>query len=521
LATAELTHEERMSQLDATIAALNEQLVAAPHDVTILEQLAEASANRFSYGEAVSCATKVILLGHDSAKIRAIRGRCHGYGNNAPAIEDFEVACAFEPLNTEHLLNLAMYHGWEEDFDAVIAATSKALMLEPDNWWGLEQRSAAYRKQGKFAPALRDAQKHISVSDNKSLPYVQLAHIFVDMENLADAKNALAMALHYESNCPPALEMLLGIALEEKDYAQAIQRATALLADRPDLSDYYYLRGVAYAALKQQTEARADWEKCLTLEPDHGDAKQALEAMTFDDILETELDAIAPAAVALLQQAQDVYENAGDKQAELMRAVAILDRAIKTAGGAFPRAHTIKAQVFHDLHELAKCLAETTLALQESPNEFGAQYIIAILNVVNCPTEPEPPKNGIVGDMARSSGGGFFSQLFSAGSDEYQRQKAITKWRQEQAKMLGEVDKLLEIYARLTDHGVYDYNYLTFSENLLYLAEEIRNRDLPYQKNKLAAAILDVPAEKIFTRSDEAREFIEQVRQTAQGEMQR
>jgi len=113
-------------------------------------------------------------------------------------------------------------------------------------------------------------------------------------------------------------------------------------------------------------------------------------------------------------------------------------------------------------------------------------------------------------------------------SDGYQQGKAMSAFRAEQGEMLGEVDNMVRIFKRLTDHGVFDYNFVLLSGSMLDVQEQLRElKDrlgrygLPYLLQTIPQAILDVPDGKIYAASTERKEQIEQLRQIAKGELAR
>jgi tetratricopeptide (TPR) repeat protein len=500
------------------LQALETRLAADPQNIDLLTQTARAYAEDGLLEKAVSTATKVILLGADGGKIRALRGRCLArQGNSAGAREDYEAACALEPLNTAYMIGIsnAVYGNWQE----MLAQTTKVLLLEPDNAEALLLRGSAYSGLEQYGQAVRDIQRLVEVTNGEAWTYGKLAEIYLQAENTAGARNALETALRLEPEAYSFHRQFLQVAAAENNYPEVIDHCTAMLRERRDDTYALSLRSMAYQALGDNTRALQDLQACLAIDPDDEEIRQQIAELNYDDILENEFDAMPPQARDSYGKARELCAVDGAARREFVQALALLDRAVQTANGKFPRAHTLKSRIYNELNEIDKCMTEAQTALAESPNEFEAQWVIVSLYIANHQNRLQHRGgfHSMVDDVAgsaTSTGGSIIGGLFRHGAQIAHESKVNKELRTE-------IDKLLAIYKRLTDHGVYDFRYIDFSDYLLEIATQIHDKHLPYEKRTIIQAIIGVAPEKIYLRDEENQEQIDKTRLSAQGEMQR
>jgi Flp pilus assembly protein TadD len=87
-------------------------------------------------------------------------------------------------------------------------------------------------------------------------------------------------------------------AMDRKDYESAVQAYQKYLAEKPDDATVHYDLGYAYTAMQKPAEAKAEYEKAISLDPKMAAAYQNLGL--------TLLSSDAPAAVAPLQKAAEL-----------------------------------------------------------------------------------------------------------------------------------------------------------------------------------------------------------------------
>ena len=62
-------------------------------------------------------------------------------------------------------------------------------------------------------------------------------------------------------------------AMDKNDYAAAIPPLQKFLAEKPDIAFAHFQLAYAYTALKQPEDARAEYEKCIALDPKMAEAQ--------------------------------------------------------------------------------------------------------------------------------------------------------------------------------------------------------------------------------------------------------
>ena len=87
-------------------------------------------------------------------------------------------------------------------------------------------------------------------------------------------------------------------AMDKNDYDAAIPPLQKFLAEQPDVAYAHFQLAYAYTALKRPTEARAEYERCIALDPKMAEAQLNLGILL--------LNADAKAAIAPLSKAVEL-----------------------------------------------------------------------------------------------------------------------------------------------------------------------------------------------------------------------
>jgi tetratricopeptide (TPR) repeat protein len=286
-------------------------------------------------------------------------------------------------------------------------------------------------------------------------------------------------------------------------------------------------RGKLYMNQGDFGAARQDLELRAKLQTDAENQKLAQAALTAlaalencEDIFDAEFDAVPAAARQqyLLARETVAAQNAGKR--EQLQGLAILDTALRAASGTFPRAHTLKALIYDALGNIDKAIDEVRTALEQSPYEFDAQALLAELAVVNCPTSPDAPRQGIV-SQAASTSNGFVGAILKGASEGWQEQKSVGEWERTVRSHLREVTAMVDLFSKLCSHGINDSNFISFAETMSELQDKIEEIGLPFPPQTIPQAILNVPDGKIFYSGEITAAKIAQIRLTAQGELMR
>jgi tetratricopeptide (TPR) repeat protein len=102
-----------------------------------------------------------------------------------------------------------------------------------------------------------------------------LVNVEVDAGHEAEAQTYMAK-LPQGTKLDPERLINLGIkAYNEKQIDKAFEEFNRVIADHPDLAEAYYYRGLVYLNKGKVPEAKADFQKLLTLDPKNKFAKEA------------------------------------------------------------------------------------------------------------------------------------------------------------------------------------------------------------------------------------------------------
>ncbi|MDR2351937.1 MAG: hypothetical protein LBF22_02040 [Deltaproteobacteria bacterium] len=136
-----------------------------------------------------------------------------------------------------------------------------------------------------------------------------------------------------------------------------------------------------------------------------------------------------------------------------------------------PFVNFYRANAFFIKTKYKKALFEANLALKENPLHFEAQLLIAKVMVKH-----------------------YNMMAAMAYPDKY----TSSGFKKKQKKSFSEIDKLIDIFNRLSNAGFFYFTFIKFAPKLFSLAETIKFLRIPYDYLKITNAILNVPQSKIF-----------------------
>jgi tetratricopeptide (TPR) repeat protein len=107
--------------------------------------------------------------------------------------------------------------------------------------------------------------------------------------------------IHVEDDAPDPALIAARAAMDHKDYAEAVRSYKEYLAKKPNDADAHFDLGNAYASLKQTADAKAEYEKAVSLDP-------KLDA-AYVNLGITLMDTDPAAAIEPLQKAAALLPN--------------------------------------------------------------------------------------------------------------------------------------------------------------------------------------------------------------------
>jgi tetratricopeptide (TPR) repeat protein len=197
--------------------------------------------------EALQAVNYSVQLAPDKEQSLFTRAKIYYFYENYPkALQDVNKAIELNNQQNNadyfHLRGLVYYQmenpqKARQDFD-------KAIALEPENASYYYERAFAWADTGKYAEALTDMNKAMSLDTETSVPYLMAR---------ADFYNQLGQ------------------------FDKALADCEAIILKSHDQAIVYYQRGLARFGLKDYSGAITDFTRAIQLEPDFTDARQKLQ----------------------------------------------------------------------------------------------------------------------------------------------------------------------------------------------------------------------------------------------------
>jgi tetratricopeptide (TPR) repeat protein len=166
--------------------------------------------------------------------------------------------------------------------DEALAASRRYLEAVPDGHWAGTAHGnvgLALRALGRHDEAEEMYRRAVEVDPGRVTHYRNLAQLLIDQRRWAGALGALEAGLDKAATTDEKVRLLEGLAFvcaEEERAAQALEYVDRAVALGAKGGRTLYLRGRALALSGRLSEARDEVRRVLELEPENGEAKQAL-----------------------------------------------------------------------------------------------------------------------------------------------------------------------------------------------------------------------------------------------------
>jgi tetratricopeptide (TPR) repeat protein len=311
--------QKRMDSLNATInlpalKEVNAQIIKTPNDAELYNKRARIYISVKQFDLAEGDVKRALNL--DSSKADYYMTRVDlAYANNKTkeAKEALELVIKKFPDNVEAVLKMAELYYIVKQYQIAIDYANKALKVD-------ENMARAYHLKGTIYAESGDTVKAISSLVTATEQDNKYFEAFYDIGVLyAATKNPLALdyydnALRIRMNEPRVLyakakffqnlkqsdeairiyELLLKVdktdaqvyynlgviyLYEKKDTKKAIDYFSKSIEQDASFSAAYYARGYTYAQLKDNINAKADYNMCLQLVPNHQGAVQGMNEL--------------------------------------------------------------------------------------------------------------------------------------------------------------------------------------------------------------------------------------------------
>lgn len=282
-----LTNRARNRQLmfeeEEALKDIEKSLSLVPGNTTALYVRAQILISLERFEEAVNDLDEVIKESPDFAHALFMRARTldEDLDCQEKALPDIEMAIGIEPdVDQYHVLHGDILLALDKSNEA-IDAFNKALSINDQLPWALEQRSNAYRSIGNYEAAILDMTSLINQASIKDRFLEMRAEIFLefgDLENSLTDINAsiTGKKVFHESSkykIRSKVYRLLGEVEKSKEdhklaYTLDLEKSADWISKYPNEGWPYAARAKARAQLGDKSDAEVDWLKAIELDPD-------------------------------------------------------------------------------------------------------------------------------------------------------------------------------------------------------------------------------------------------------------
>ncbi len=188
-------------------------------------------------------------------------------------------AIAAKPDYAEAILLLAEINLRRGETAQVIPALEELFKNRPDLSETQTLLAEAYKRAGRLEEAEAILRKQIELSPKKSELYLSLGVLERQQEKTEEARSSFGRALELSPDNAEAINQLVSMDLEAKDFAGAMRKVEHRIEKDPKDPISYLLAGKVEAAKKEWLKAETALKKAITLNPNLAPARDLLVAV--------------------------------------------------------------------------------------------------------------------------------------------------------------------------------------------------------------------------------------------------
>lgn len=214
-----------------------------PENVEGLLKLSELYFLVKQYQKGIDYVNKALKIDGSSAKAYYIKGSIYKEsGDTARAISSFETAKDQDNNYLDAYHDLGIIYAARKN-PLALEYYNSALRIDPSSAETRYARAKFLQDLGKMEEAITEYNAINSSSKDCDLCFYNLGAIYLEVKN---------------------------------DAGKAIDYFSKAIAVNPNYADAYFARGVSYSKLNDKKNAKADYQACLNINPNHDGASQGL-----------------------------------------------------------------------------------------------------------------------------------------------------------------------------------------------------------------------------------------------------
>lgn len=250
------------------MADLDEAVRIAPRNADVIRTRGLLRADMGKLEEGLADLNKAIELAPNHAptyQVKAIvLARMKRYDE---ALVSLDKASELSPGSLAPLIQKVRIHTLQKNLDAALYELSRAHEMAPKSPDVLILRAGVYQDLGQKEKALADVDQALKLKPNLPGAMRLRAMLLAEAERLGEAIAQLEQLRKLDPKDLPTLLQLGMLYAVKKQYEQAVEAYSALLAQRPDEWTALRARADSLLSLGRHKQAIADYEKAVKLQP--------------------------------------------------------------------------------------------------------------------------------------------------------------------------------------------------------------------------------------------------------------
>jgi tetratricopeptide (TPR) repeat protein len=277
-----------------TLRSFLSEVKAAPDNIDANFKLAKKYAYRWEWENARPYFSKVLTLDPNDEKGFKTESTCYLAVIESRVNKNIEPLLSFIESNTDERFwetaysSLLRYYMREKDTNKIIAAFEEAIKKMPENTEfivnGIRYISQNQIKE-QYERGMELAKKVIETNPKEIDTYMRIGYFFQEIEDFEKAEEIFLKCLKiWPDNKEPIYQLGRNTVFSGKELEKGLSYFREYLkhkpgADQPEWADAHWRMGLIYEKLQDPKKAASEYKEALKLNPDHENAKEALEKL--------------------------------------------------------------------------------------------------------------------------------------------------------------------------------------------------------------------------------------------------